>query len=65
METATTTRISKKQKVKYKANKNSARALHFFVHFLFAVTARLQREMSNFTFNGGRKQATTKVSFSF
>ena len=42
-------------------NNTFARVSRFFVHF-FAVTARLPREnkMPNFTFWGGRKQATTK-----
>ena len=36
----------------------------FFVHF-FTVTARLRVKLSNFTSNGGRKQATTRRSFPF
>ena len=41
-------------------NKNFARASHFFVHFS-AVFARLYDvKLPNFTFYGGRKQATTK-----
>jgi len=35
-----------------------------FVHF-FAVTARLRRKMPSFTIQGGRKQATTRIFFSF
>ena len=43
-----------------KQNNNSARASHFFVHFI-AFTARLLRD---FTFYGGRKQTATNFSFS-
>ena len=35
-----------------------------FAHF-FAVTARLRRELPNFTFYRQRGHTTTKVSFSF
>ena len=42
-----------------KQNSNSARASRFFVHF-FSVTARPRVKQPNFTFNGGRKQATTE-----
>ena len=42
-----------------------ARASRFFVHF-FAVTVHYYDvKMPNFTFYGGRKQATTKFYFSF
>ena len=47
-----------------KENNNFARASHFFVHF-FDDFARLRREMPNFMFYRGRKQATTKFSFNF
>ena len=54
-----------KQKSKHiiglgRKNKNFARASHFFAHFS-AVFARLYDvKLPNFTFYGGRKQATTK-----
>ena len=40
-------------------NNSYARASYVFVHF-FAVFARLPREMPGYTFQGGRKRATTK-----
>ena len=50
--------------LKIKLN-NSARALHFFVHF-FAVTARpLDVKFADGTFYRGHKLTTTKFCFSF
>ena len=43
-------------------NSNSARGITPFVHF-FAVTARLRRGTSNFTFYGGREHKTTIFFF--
>ena len=43
-------------------NNNFARASRFFVHF-FVVTARLRREMPNFTFCGKREDKTTTLFF--
>ena len=43
-------------------NNNSARGITPFVHF-FAVTARLRRGTSNFTFYGGREHKTTIFFF--
>ena len=45
-----------------KQNNNFARASRFFVHF-FVVTARLRREMPNFTFCGKREDKTTPLFF--
>ena len=52
----------KKAKGLDKQNNNFARASRFFVHF-FAVTARLRREMPNFTFCGKREDKTTTLFF--
>ena len=43
-------------------NSNSVRGITPFVHF-FAVTARLRRGTSNFTFYGGREHKTTMFFF--
>ena len=40
-------------------NNNFALAAHFFVHF-FTVFYDYDVKLPNFTFSGGRKQATTK-----
>ena len=45
-------------------NNNFARASHFFVHFFFFLH-EYDVKLPNFTFKGGRKQATTKFLFSF
>jgi len=47
-------------------NNNFARATHFFCTFLYRhCTTNYIVKMPNFTFYEGRKQATTKFSFSF
>ena len=63
-------RRRRRQRERHKSNKfnkennNFARASYSFVHF-FDVFARLWREMPNFMFYRGRKQATTKLFFYF
>ena len=45
------------------AKQQLARSTRFFVYF-FAVTARLRRELPNFTFYRQREHTTTNFSFS-
>ena len=58
------TRTSKNNRVNIKQNKNFARAHSFFVH-LFTALHVYDVKMLDFIFYGGRKQATTKFSYSF
>ena len=49
----------------YKQNNSFARASHFFGTFLSRFLHEYDVKMPNFVFYGGRKQATTKLYFSF
>ena len=49
--------------MRFKKSNNFARASRFFVHF-FPSQHDYDVKMPNFTFYGGRKQATTTFSFS-
>ena len=60
---ATATRSSKSNRF-VKQNDNFARSSRLFGHF-FASLHDFDAKMPNCTFYGGRKQATTKFSFSF
>ena len=61
--------IRRRQRERQKSNRfrlakqQLARATRFFVYF-FAVTARLRRELPNFTFYRQREHTTTNFSFS-
>ena len=64
MKTETATRTAKRQQVLI--GKTTTLHVHhtFFVYF-FAVSARLQRELPNFPFYGGREHYTTIFFFLF
>ena len=62
--TATATRTSKQQRFN-KQNNKFARAGSRFLYISLPLLHNCDVKMPNFTFYGGRKQATTKFSFCF